>query len=123
MDKIEFGDKGRRDVYKRVWDFWGMDNQNRLAIEELSGLTAVLAQVGTVREDRPALVDELADAIIMCEQMVLLFDDSLEMDVKRRIGDKVAVLENWLESLRSIRKDWSRPITGTPHVTWPKGDK
>ena len=108
MDKIEFGDKGRRDVYKRVWDYWGPENQARTAIEELSGLTAVLAQVETVREDRPALVDGLAGVIVMCEQMVLLFDDRLEVDVKRRIEDKVAVLEKWLDAMRSIRKDASR---------------
>ena len=82
----------RRTVYRAVFAKFGAVAQRLKTMEELAELLTVLARVGTDREDRAALVDELADAIIVCEQMVYEHDTGMEEDVLKRIGEKVARL-------------------------------
>ena len=88
----------RASVYRDALLKWGAPTQTAKAIEELAELITVLSRIGTEREDRDALVDEIADAVIVCEQKAMTHDEAMYGDVFVRIAAKVARLKERVES-------------------------
>lgn len=89
-------------VYHRARLMWGMHSQMIAAIEEFSELNVELAKLATGKrneqkeDDRKKLIDELADASIMLEQMVYNFE--LKKEVEARRFEKIKRLDGILNS-------------------------
>ena len=80
--------EARRAVYQAAIATNGIERQTLVAIEEMAELTKELAKCfrpgGTTTEK---LVDEIADVLVMMEQMQLIFD--LNLQVPDRVDFKI----------------------------------
>ena len=89
-------------VFQDAIDTFGEEYQIRKAIEELSELTTILAQYNDEhREDSPgieeAIVSEVADVMIITEELKILFSDH---DIEGEYNRKIARLRE------RIKKRW-----------------
>ncbi len=91
-------------IYRKALEKWGLNGQIAVAIEEFAELTVELAKYlngkRETAEYRRLLIDELADARIMHDQMMFNFD--CEQEVKNRIVEKLARLEGILKSTQTL---------------------
>lgn len=96
MNKIDFGD--RYEVYNAAIDKWGAATQIYVAIEEMSevikALTKFMRCPVRIEDAIPSIIEEVADATIMLEQLRLIFGINEEvceaMDAKiERLKDRV----------------------------------
>ena len=85
--------RNRRPVYEAAHAKYGLQAQCQKAIEELAECTIELSRMFTDRYDRDKLVEELADAFCLLEQMAMLMDDRMEKDVVRVLAAKVERLK------------------------------
>ena len=89
----------RQELYKKALKKWGLKSQVAAAIEEFSELNVELAKYlnnkrgGTFEIE---LLDELADASIMIEQMAIAFN--LQDELIERKGKKLKVLERYIKN-------------------------
>lgn len=83
------------DVYQDAIDVWGEVLQVDVAIEELSELTTELAREQRGTGDEEEIVDELADVVIMCEQLAIIYG---EEELRRRRDEKVERLRERIEA-------------------------
>ena len=99
------------DKIKEIARFYGWEEQHRIAIEELSELIKAICKrerrfdgsfstVSSESEERTAIVEELADVIIMAIQLTYLLEG--EFDVKEVMEHKV---ERQLRRIDKISKD------------------
>lgn len=75
----------RLKLYKKAIDLWGVEAQRNMAFEELGELNTILARDRRGRATKEEILTELADVIIMCEQMAVIlgFEDyEKELDNK-----------------------------------------
>ena len=89
--------RNRRPVYEAAHAKYGMQAQCSKAIEELAECTIELSRMFTDRFDRERLVEELADAICVLEQMAMLMDDRMEKNVADTLATKVERLKGRVE--------------------------
>lgn len=88
-----FNLKERNKVYSGAVSRWGQKSQLIVALEELSELQVEIAKhLNGKREDGLGLIDELADARIMIEQIEQMYD--LKDLVENRIYIKVNRLKD-----------------------------
>ncbi len=88
----------RKEVYRKALVRWGKEGQMIAAIEEFSELTTILSKmlIGKMPlQSNQFLVDEIADIIIMTEQLITMFDCSSE--VNKRINFKIKRLQERLD--------------------------
>jgi NTP pyrophosphatase (non-canonical NTP hydrolase) len=57
----------------RAIDHWGVEHQKGKAVEEMGELIVELAREQDVRSDRDRVREELADVIVMCEQLRIIY--------------------------------------------------
>jgi len=88
----------QRSICLRIVDNYGTENQKRKAVEELVELATELCHALDGREDREAVVEELADVIVMSEQLRIIYGQAL---VDSRVEDK---LERMVERMSGIRE-------------------
>lgn len=95
----------RRDVYKMALKKWGESSQVVAAIEEFSELSVELAKQYNCKRPRncPELIDELADASIMLQQMILNF--GCDSKVEDRIDFKLDRLKSLLAGNVEMAKE------------------
>ncbi len=68
-------------IYKRILDFYGMDNQIIKAIEEMSELTKELCKTTIYPGDKVGeIMEEIADVEIMLSQLKIMFDCHEEVE-------------------------------------------
>ena len=74
-----------REVYKKIYDKWGVESQERICIEEMSELTKELCKriryqnTDKEIEIRSNIVEELADVINCVEQLIYIYgEDEVE---------------------------------------------
>lgn len=92
MDKLK-----RLEIYDKAECEWGRQSQMIAAIEELSELSVEIAKMlNKKRQTDTAIIDELADASIMIEQIIHMH--ALNDDVNKRINYKLERLKNKLIS-------------------------
>lgn len=95
MDRVvRFG------LYKKAFDRWGVNAQVAVAGEELSELYRALSRMETPeRYSVGNLVEEMADAIIVCEQVMLIYeiDDLVEEQLD---GWRAGEFKVWAVGLR-----------------------
>ena len=86
------GKEERLKLYKKAIDVWGIEAQRNMVFEELGELNTVLARDRRGRATKEDILTELADVVIMCEQMAFFlgYDDyEKELDNKLiRLRDK-----------------------------------
>ena len=63
----------QRSICLAAIDHYGIVHQKRKALEELAELAVEIAHDLDRQEDRDAILEELADVIIMCEQMRIIY--------------------------------------------------
>lgn len=63
----------QKKICLRAVDHYGVEHQKRKAIEELGELICELSREQDHRTDREHILEELADVIIMCEQLRLIY--------------------------------------------------
>lgn len=64
----------RVDLYKQAIAKYGTERQTNKAIEELAELTAAIQKHREGRVPLSAVVEEMADVLIMVEQLTLIYD-------------------------------------------------
>nr|DAQ31104.1 MAG TPA: nucleoside triphosphate pyrophosphohydrolase [Caudoviricetes sp.] len=84
------------DTYKQAIDTYGVRAQKLMAIEEMSELTKEICKDFRGKLNREHLVEEMADVLIMLDQMLLLYKISGEEVGLMRIK-KVERLKERLE--------------------------
>lgn len=84
------------DTYKQAIDTYGVRAQKLMAIEEMSELTKEICKDFRGKLDREHLIEEMADVLIMLDQMLLLYKISGEEVGLMRIK-KVERLKERLE--------------------------
>lgn len=75
-----------KELLERALEAWGRDAQEVHAIEELSELTTALTQHVRGRADDDEVVDEIADVLIVANQLALIYG---EAEVESRIDYKI----------------------------------
>ena len=61
-------------VFKQALDTYGAEAQTLVAFEEMAELEKELCKHARGRDNRDAIAEEIADVLIMLEQMMLLHD-------------------------------------------------
>lgn len=84
------------DTYKQAIELYGEHAQKLMAIEEMSELTKEICKDFRGKLDREHLIEEMADVLIMLDQMLLLYKISGEEVGLMRIK-KVERLKERLE--------------------------
>lgn len=80
-------DKSSCEVCRNALGIYGTDKQICMVFEEMSELQKELCKRLRGRANREQIVEEIADVLIMLQQMILLFD--AEKDVEREVGFKI----------------------------------
>ena len=62
-----------RDIYKETVEKWGIHSQLLMATEELGELLVALAHYQRGRCDKDTVAEEIADVMLMAEEMAYLF--------------------------------------------------
>ena len=83
-----------QNIYREAIDKWGEQAQSDQAIEECAELIATLKHYRRGRVENQAVIDELADVILMVGQLVYMFGED---KVAAAIGRKISKLENLLK--------------------------
>ena len=81
MEKTE-----KINLFKRAVDTWGVEAQVDMVFEEIGELSTALAQYKRGRTTSKDVITELADVVIMCEQMATLFGyDEFEKETEYKL--------------------------------------
>lgn len=82
-------------IFRKALETWGPDAQTLMVFEEMSELQKELCKYARGKDNRLAIAEEIADVMIMLEQMALLHE--CEADVNRFIDEKVERLSRRLQ--------------------------
>lgn len=84
-------------VYQKALDHWGEEAQICMGIEECNELSSELSRLYRGRTTDENVIEEIADVLIMAEQLSLVFGrDAVEAEKER----KIARLNDRLEAAR-----------------------
>lgn len=76
----------RKDLYDRVLDKFGYNNQKMMLAEECGELLSAISKNSRGRVDEDSVVTELADVAIMIEQMAKIFGwEEVEAEKERKL--------------------------------------
>ena len=70
----------RKAIYVDALAKWGREAQSRQAIEEMSELTKEICKACRGSKNRQAMAEEIADVLIMMEQLRLMYNLDKEVD-------------------------------------------
>lgn len=84
----------RKKIYRQTLKTYGRDKQMIKAIEEMAELSKELCKWVLGADNGKHVQEEIADVIIMMEQMQMLFD--VDGEIKKMIAYKVERLERRL---------------------------
>lgn len=62
-----------RDIYKETIEKWGVDSQLWMAMEEMGELMQKISHYIRARCDEDAVAEEIADVMLMAEEMAYVF--------------------------------------------------
>ncbi len=79
----------RIDLYKKTVEKWGEEAQYDQAIEECAELITALQHLKRKKNDRQAVIDELADVTLMLGQLTWMFGEN---QVQKAIVSKLKKL-------------------------------
>lgn len=72
--KAEKDGRDTQELYRLALTTWGPDVQTLMVFEEMSELQKELCKHARGKDNREAIADEIADVLIMLEQMMILHD-------------------------------------------------
>jgi len=81
--------KKYRDIYKKIYEKWGLESQERMCIEEMSELTKELCKrvryETTDKENQIKIniIEELADVINCVEQLIYIYGEEKVEKVRK----------------------------------------
>lgn len=82
-------------LFKQAIEQWGVHPQIRMVFEECSELMNALAKTYRNRVTKQDVITELADVVIMCEQMAVVFgQEEYEAELERKLEKMKKKLEN-----------------------------
>lgn len=93
----------RREILEKAITTYGIESQCLMAIEEMAELTkALLKYFRYGPEALHGVLEEIADARIMLDQMTMIFDNGpgTEFDLERVDRDKIARLHERINKFR-----------------------
>jgi NTP pyrophosphatase (non-canonical NTP hydrolase) len=85
----------RKHIYEKALTKWGIRHQTMVAIEEMSELTKELCKNFRGRKNKDAIAEEIADVIIMLEQLRLMY--GVNDDVNKHMDAKILRLKSRIE--------------------------
>lgn len=74
LHELVQAEKDGQEVYRLALDTWGADAQTLIAFEEMSELQKELCKHARGKNNREEIAEEIADVLIMLDQMMLLHD-------------------------------------------------
>lgn len=80
-----------KEIIKKAAEYFGKEHQTSKAIEELSELSIELSKAINNAADVDHIAEEIADVMIMCEQLMVLYNN--EEQVKRMTAFKLGRLD------------------------------
>lgn len=83
-----------REVYEKALRVWGNEKQKRQTVGEIGEFLAELGREGQGRSSPEQIIDEIADVMIMMNQMAMIYG---EQAVKERIAIKVEKVKTKLK--------------------------
>lgn len=72
----------KNELYRQTISKWGIDAQLWMVVEECSELLNAIAKYKRGREDKSAIIEELADVSIMIEEMSRYFGRTEFVQIK-----------------------------------------
>lgn len=93
MNRISYDE--RVQIYRQAIDTWGAENQEKMAVEEMSELTKEICKHWRGRDNLEAVADEIADVTIMLEQLRLIYN--LNDSVSRHMDTKILRLQDRIQ--------------------------
>ena len=79
-------------VFAKAIELFGKDMQLNVAIEELSELAKEICKNKRGRDNRDAIIEEMADCYIVLEQMLIIFGIG-NIEIYNKITEKTSRLE------------------------------
>ena len=90
-------------IFKQAVDTFGADHQIGMLHEEMGELQAAINQYARGRVGKDAVVTEIADVMIMCEQMAEIFGrEEVESEERRKIEGLAGKIEESIEKSLSL---------------------
>ena len=75
-----------KNIIQKAIDTYGVDSQIKMAIEECSELINALTKAWRGRSTNEDIITEIADVIIMCEQLAVIFGrDKVGREITRKV--------------------------------------
>ena len=71
----------RKPIYNAAIKNYGKHMQQMVAIEEMSELIKELVKFNRGAENQPHIAEEIADVLIMLEQLMIMFDNESDVNV------------------------------------------
>lgn len=93
MKRISYDE--RVQIYRQAVDTWGAENQEKMAVEEMSELTKEICKHWRGSDNLDAVADEIADVTIMLEQLRLIYN--LNDSVSRHMDAKILRLQDRIQ--------------------------
>ena len=84
-----------KEILRKALETWGPEAQTLMVFEEMAELQKELCKHARGKDNRLAIAEEIADVIIMLEQMILLHN--CVEDVFRIVDEKMERLEKRLQ--------------------------
>ncbi len=108
------------DCCRRALEAWGVDAQMFMMMEEAGELITALAQLRRGRVEEDAVIDEVADALVVALQMREMIGPE---KVDARLHKKVKRLQKRLKKAgaKLTMNDEAAELWGLAHTQWPKG--
>lgn len=94
-DQLPLEQEHSEAIYRRALKTYGADAQITITFEEMAELQKELCKHARGADNKAHIAEEIADCLIMLEQMQLLFD--IRNDVSRFTAAKLARLEERLD--------------------------
>jgi len=81
----------KRDIFKETIEKWGVESQIWMAMEEMGELMTALSHYFRGRIDKDEVAEEIADVMLMAEEMAYIFGRERvdhRLDLKKKIVTK-----------------------------------
>lgn len=82
-------------ILEKAIETYGADLQKQVAIEEMAELTKEICKDFRGKGNKDHILEEIADVCIMIEQLMIMYDFSLDM-LAEKTDDKLVRLEDRL---------------------------
>ena len=71
------------EIYRAAIELWGPEAQTLMVFEEMSELQKELCKNARGRQNNEAIAEEIADVLIMLDQMILLHECAAEVEAQK----------------------------------------